>query len=196
MTNAPFTDDQLAAAGGQVQPPPLGTGPDADQLADKAAAGSATEVDVRALLAQMQAQQEALAAEVARLRGSQAPQGEHPLVSTATAARDLIAQHFDRGGKGDAAAIGRLADDLVDASGNAVESGDTGPARQVARKLEVELNRVHPGPGDHHYFKNALALVGYHYPIAADTVTEAKPSNATAISGGAPAKVVAGSVTG
>ena len=79
MTNAPFTDDQLAAAGGQVQPPPLGTGPDADQLADKAAAGSATEVDVRALLAQMQAQQEALAAEVARLRGSQAPQGEHPL---------------------------------------------------------------------------------------------------------------------
>ena len=55
---------------------------------------------------------------------------------------------------------------------------------------------MHPGPGDHHYFKNALALVGYHYPIAADTVTEAKPSNATAISGGAPAKVVAGSVTG
>jgi hypothetical protein len=191
MTDS-FTADQMAAAAGQVQPPPLGTGPDSID----ATAAAATEVDVPALLAKMQAQQDALAAEVARLRGSQAPAGEHPLVSTATAARELIATHFDRGYKGDGAAIGRLADDLVDASQNAVSSGDPGPARQVAKKLETELNRVHPGPGDHHYFRNALALVGYHYPIAADTVTEAQPSNAPAVGGGAPAKVVAGSVTG
>jgi hypothetical protein len=187
-----FTPDQLAAAGAQVQPPPLGTGPDSID----ASGASATEVDVAALLAQMQAQQDAMAAEIAKLRGSQAPAGEHPLVSTATAARELIATHFDRGYKGDGAAIGRLADDLVDASQNAVQSGDPSAARQVAKKLEVELNRVHPGPGDHHYFKNALALVGYHYPIAADTVTEAQPSNAPAVSGASAPKIVAGSVTG
>jgi hypothetical protein len=191
MTDS-FTADQLAAAGAQVQPPPLGTGPDSIN----ASGASATEVDVAALLKQLQAQQAAMADEIARLRGSQAPAGEHPLVSTAAAARELIATHFDRGYKGDGAAIGRLADDLVDASSNAVSSGDTGPARQVAKKLEVALNRVHPGPGDHHYFKNALALVGYHYPIAADTVTEAQPTGAPAVAGGAPAKVVAGSVTG
>jgi len=187
-----FTPDQLAAAGAQVQPPPLGTGPENID----ASGGAPTEVDVPALLAQMQAQQEALAAEVARLRGSQAPQGEHALVSTATAARELIATHFDRGYKGDGPKILRLADDLVDASGNAVSSGDTAAARKVARQLETELNRVHPGPGDHHYFKNALALVGYHYPIAADTVTEAQPSNAPAVAGAPAPKIVAGSVTG
>ena len=196
MTDQPFTPDQLAAAGQQVQPPPLGTGPGEDQMAEKASAASATEVDVAALLAQLQAQQAAMAEEIARLRGAQAPEGEHPLVSTAAAARELIATHFDRGYKGDAAAIGRLADDLVDASGNAISSGDTAAARKIARQLEVELSRVHPGPGDHHYFKNALALVGYHYPIAADTVTEAQPSNAPAVSGAPAPKIVAGSVTG
>ena len=187
-----FTSDQLAAAGEQIQPPPLGTGPETID----ASGASATEVDVAALLRQMQAQQDELSRQVAQLRAGRAPEGEHPLVATATAARDLIAQHFDRGGKGDAAMIGRLADDLVDASGNAVESGDPSAAREVAKKLTRELNRVHPGPGDHHYFTNALALVGYHYGNAADTVTEARPSNAPAVSGGAPAKVVAGSVTG
>jgi hypothetical protein len=196
MTDTPWTPDQLAAAGQQVQPPPVATGPDPASMDAKAAAASATEVDVPALLAKLQAQQDALVAEVARLRGSQAPQGEHPLVSTATAARELIATHFDRGYKGDGAAMGRLADDLVDASKNAVASGDTAPARQVAKKLETELNRVHPGPGDHHYFKNALALAGYHYPLAADTVTAAQPSNAPAVAGAPAPKIVAGSVTG
>jgi hypothetical protein len=187
-----FTPDQLAAAGAQVQPPPLGTGPaDID-----ASAASPTDVDVAALLAKMQAQQDAMAEQIAKLRGSQAPAGESPLVSTATAARELIATHFDRGYRGDGAAIGRLADDLVDASNNAVESGDPTAARQVAKKLETELQRVNPGPGDHHYFKNALALVGYHYPLAADAITEARPSTAPAVPGAPAPKIVAGSVTG
>lgn len=192
MSDSPFSAEQYQAAADQVQAPPLGTGPDAID----ASAATATEVDVAALLRQMQAQQDELTRQVAQLRAGQPAQGEHPLVSTATAARDLIGQHFDRGGKGDRAMIGRLADDLVDASGNAVESGDPSAARDVAAKLTKELNRVHPGPGDHHYFTNALALVGYHYGNAADTVTEAKPSNRPSVSGGAPAKVIAGSVTG
>jgi hypothetical protein len=191
-----FTDDQLGTVGQQVQAPPVGTGPDPADLDAKAASASATEVDVTALLAQLQAQQDALTAEVARMRAGRAPEGEHPLIATAAAARGLIAEHFDRGYKGDKAMVLRLADDLTDAAGNAVTSGDTSAVRQVARRLEVELNRIHPGPGDHHYFSNALALTGYHLPLAADTITAPRPSNAPAVSGGAPVKVVAGSVTG
>lgn len=197
MSDQPYTDDQLQAVKDQVASPPVGTGPSEADMAAKTAGGSPTEVDVNALLARLQAQQDAMAAEITRLKAGQAPQGEHPLITTAKQARDLIAQHFDNGYKGDGPAVTRLADDMIDAATNAVSSGDTAAVRQVARKLERELNRIHPGPGDHHYFKAALGLVSYHLHNAADTVTEAKPSDAPALgSDRSPARVISGSVTG
>jgi hypothetical protein len=175
---------------------PVGTGP-APGIAQQVSGALPTEVDVNALLAQLQAQQNAMAEEIARLKSGGAAQGEHPLIGTATAARDLIAQHLAGSPKPNQAEILRLADDLVDASRNAVTSGDTTAARKVAAQLAKELNRIHPGPGDHHYFTAALNLVGYHYGNAADTVTRARPSNAPAVgSDRAPVRVVSGSVTG
>ena len=193
----PYTGDQLKAAAGTMGAPPVGTGPDAGDLASKASGGTPTEVDVPALLARMQAQQDAMAAEIARLKAGQAPQGEHPLILTALQTRDLIATHVDRGGgRGEGPQLLRLADDVTDAARNAVASGDTGPVRQIAQRLERALNRVHPGPGDHHYFTLALHGAGIHMQDAADAVTGPTPSAAGAVSGGKPATVVAGSVTG
>jgi hypothetical protein len=191
-----YSPEDLAAVKDQVQPPPVGTGPTPEQIAAAAASGaSPTEVDVTALLATMQAQMAAMAAQIASLKSTQVGGGAHELVVNAAQARDLIAKHFEFHPKG--AELTRLADDVVDAAGNAVESGDTAAVRQVAGKLERKLNSYHPGPGDHHYFTQALAMVGVHIPGSADLITDAQPSAAPAIgSDKPPAKVLAGSVTG
>lgn len=188
MNESPFTPDQLKEAGAQVQAPPIGTGPGSIDTSG----ATATEVDVNALMARMAAMERQLQAALA----ANAPSGEHRLIADSKAARGLIAEHFDRGGRGNAGDVLRLADDVVDAAGNSVQSGDTGPARQVIAKLARALHAVHPGPGDNHYFTQALSIVEHGLPEAADTVTAPQPSNAPAVSGGAPAKVLAGSVTG
>jgi hypothetical protein len=190
-----YTPEQLGAVRDQVQPPPLGTGPDPADLDSKMAGLTATETDVNALLAQMQAQMAAMAEQIATMKSGQVASGEHPVIGAAAAARDLVATHFEFHRKGPE--LIRLADDNLDAARNAVDSGDTGALRQVNSKLERALLRWHPGPGDHHYFTQALAHVQVHIPDAADTVTQAKPSNATAVgSSQPPARVLQGSVTG
>jgi hypothetical protein len=193
-----YTPEQYAAAAATVAGPPVGVGLPSGVENQVAGSGALpTEVDVNQLLAQLLAQSNAMAEEIARLKSGQAPAGDHPLIGTATAARDLIAQHLTGSPKPNSADILRLADDLVDASRNAVASGDPAAARKVAAQLTKELNRIHPGPGDHHYFTAALNLVGYHYGNAADTVTQARPSGAPAVgSSRPPAQVVYGSVTG
>jgi hypothetical protein len=185
VTDPAYTDEQYAAAAGTVQAPPVGT-----TLADVPPGGSATEVDVAALIARM----DAMAAQLAALQADKGAAGEHNLIGSAVQARNLIAQHFEFHHKGPD--LTRLADDVVDAARNAVASGDAGPVRSVAAKLERALRMWSPGPGDHHYFRQAYSLIADALPDAADTVTEAQPSSAPAVSGGAPAKVVAGSVTG
>ena len=182
-----YSPEDLAAAAAQVQPPPVGT-----TLGDVPPGASATEVDVAALMARM----DAMAAQLAALQAEKnAGAGEHALIGAATTARDLIAHHFEFHPKG--AELGRLADDVVDAARNAVASGDTGPVRAVADKLRRRLEFFHPGPGDHHYFRQALGAVSVHIPDAADTVTGPDPSAAPALgSSQAPAKVLQGSVTG
>lgn len=197
MTEQPWTPDQLKAAGDQVQPPPLGTTLPDDANEQVASSASATEVDVPALLARMQAQQDAMAAEIARLKAGQAPQGDHPLVGVATQARDQLREHFANDDTAtDSSGVMRLADDVVDAAGNAVESGNVGPVRQLGEKMTRALAKIHPGPGDHHYFAQALGFYRDHLPDAADTVTEPSPSPAPAIGGGQSVPVVQGSVTG
>lgn len=188
------TPEQFAAVKNQVQPPPVGTGPSPDDLAAAAAAASPTETDVTALLAAMQAQMAAMAQQITTLKASQVPEGEHNLIGASAAARDLIAQHFEFHPKGPE--LVRLADDLVDSARNSVASGDTGPTRQVAAKLERRLNFFHPGPGDHHYFRQALGLVSVHVPDAADTITEAQREALAVGSSQPPARVLQGSVTG
>lgn len=191
-----YTTEQLAAAKDTVTGPPVGTGPSPD-IAGQVSGGTPTEVDVPALLARMQAQQDAMAAEIARLKAGQAPQGEHPLIGTAVQTRGLIATHVERGGgRNEGPQLLRLADDVIDAARNAVDSGDTGPVRQLSQRLERALIRVHPGPGDHHYFTLALSGAGAHMQDAADAVTGPAPASAGAVSGGTPARVIAGSVTG
>src|SRR5271170_6319215 len=122
-------------------------------MAARIPAATPTETDVNAVIATMQAQMAAMAEQIAGMKSTQAT-GEHPLIGAAASARDLIAQHFEFHRKGPE--LIRLADDNLDAARNAVDSGDTGAQRQVNSKLERALMRWHPGPGDHHYFTQAL----------------------------------------
>lgn len=192
-----YTPDQLQAAAGQVQPPPFGTALPADASQTVAGGAMPTEVDVQALIAQMQAQQQAMNEKIAQLEAERGPAGDHPLIGVAQQARDQLAMHFSHDDtKRDSTAVMRLADDLVDAAGNAVESGDPGPARSVGEKLLRAVKKVNPGPGDHHYYAQAVGFIRDHFPDAADTVTQARPSKAPAVGGGQSVAVVQGSVTG
>jgi hypothetical protein len=93
----------------------------------------------------------------------------------------------------------RLADDLADAGSNAFESGDAGPVHELSGKMIRALKRIDPGPGDHPYYRQAVAFAETHIPDAADTITGPNPdapAKPAPVSGGAPVRVVAGSVTG
>src|SRR5215469_5543450 len=169
----------------------VGAGPDAGILAAKAAVAAPAQVDVQALLTRLQA----LEAKVEAAGVT----GEHPLIGTALAARQQLGVHVDHNAlAGDPAhqAALRLADDLVDASRNAVESGDVSAARDIAARLSRALRRIHPGPGDNHYFRQAAEMISDHYQDAADTVTVPAPAAAAVTSSQPAARVVAGSVTG
>jgi hypothetical protein len=195
-----WTPEQLAQAGQQIQPPPLGTGPAPDAMAAQVAQGVPTIADVSAILAQMQAQQTAMAAEIQRLRAGQRPSGLHPVIGAANSLKTLLATHFDSGGgRGDKDTVLRLADDVADAASNAFESGETGPLRDLGSKMERALKRIDPGPGENPYYRQAVAFASVHLPDAADTITGPNPDAApkpAPVSGGAPVNVLQGSVTG
>jgi hypothetical protein len=195
-----WTPEQLHQAGQQVQPPPIGTGPAPDQLAEQVSQGVPTIADVSAILAQMQAQQQAMAAEIQRLRAGQKPSGLHPVIGSANSLKSLLVTHFDSGGgRGDKDAVLRLADDVADSASNAFDSGETGPLRDLAGKMERALKRIDPGPGDHPYYRQAVHFASVHIPDAADTITGPNPDAApkpAPVSGGAPVQVLQGSVTG
>ena len=197
----PFTPEQAAAVtdAQRQEQAPFGTQVPPPLLTDRArAAAGPAQVDVAALVAQLQAQIAELGKEVRQLRQG-APGGLHPLPGTAKAIRDMLATHFLHRPGDDGAAVLRLADDTVDAAANAVESGDTSTVRDLAGRLERAINRAHPGPGDHHWIRQALDFTRNHLPEAADTVTGPAAGTAPAAAIGSdrpPASVVAGSVTG
>jgi len=169
-------------------------GPDDAALAAAAVSGAApAQVDVKALVARIQALEAAVAA-------AGVPAGEHPLIATALAGKQQLAIHVDHYGLASSPAGGaalRLADDVTDAARNAVASGDTSVVRELGARMTRALGRIHPGGGDHHYFKQAADFYGDHLQDAADLVTAPAPSAAGAIgSASGPAVVVAGSVTG
>jgi hypothetical protein len=196
-----FTPGQAAdaTAAQRDEGAPVGTGPDPAALAGKVSAAAPDETDVRELLLRMQQQQDAMAAEITRLKAGGAAAGEHPLIGSAVSARDLIATHLDHGnlrGPDHGAAL-RLADDTVDAARNAVDSGDTSRVRDLAGRAARALRRIAPVPGENHYYRHALDFLESHIPDAADTVGAPVASGAPAVtSSQPPARVVAGSVTG
>lgn len=196
---AGFTPDQAKEAtdAQRNEAPPVGVGIAPPLLSSRlAAAGGPAETDTAALLAQMQAQMQALAEQVTRLRQGQAGDGVHPVIGTAASIRDMLAVHFDHNPGPAAGGVLRLADDVTDAARNAVDSGDVSVVRDLGGRLVRALKRNHPGPGDHHWFRQALDFAENHLPEAADTVGAPAPSGAPALGGGAGVPVVAGSVTG
>lgn len=195
-----FTPEQAAQATDpqRNEAPPVGASIPPPLLGARIGAAGPDQVDVSALEDRLNAQIAALAAEVSRLKQGQAARGTHPLAGTAKAIRDMLATHFDHNLGADGGPVMRLADDVVDAAGNAVTSGDTSTVRELAGRLERAMNRVHPGPGDHHWFRQALDFTRNHLLEAADTITEPAdgPAGPAIGTSAAPARVIPGSVTG
>jgi hypothetical protein len=169
------------AAGQAAADQPIGAAPDAPDPAQ--------------LLAMIQD----LQTRYSQLEQEKRTTGAAPLISTAESFRNAVADHVSgkTTGHQDAdkhAEIQGLADDLLDAAHNAVGSGNGDPVLQLARRVEAALRRIHPGPGDHHYFRQAESFIG-DVPELADQL--APPTKFAAVgSSRAPAKVVQGSVTG
>jgi hypothetical protein len=183
-----YTDDQLAAVKEQMTPPPVATG--AGDVASQVAGGSSYETDTAALMATIQAMQGRLDA----LEKERREQNFPALVSTVQALRDLLDAHADTSGKTVPDTLLRLADDAVGASKEAVQSGDVSFVREIAAKIERALAKIHPGGGDHPFYRQAVDFARDHIPEAADQVTGPAPSSAPALgSDQAPAKVIEGS---
>ena len=199
MSDQPeYTPEQFAAAADQIRegtPQITGTlPPETDVAAAASASGlGATEVDVNklmAFIAGLQQRVESLEAEKAAGRGM-------PLVGAAESLRDLFTTHAKHNPGQDLADGKRLADDVVDAAGNAVKSGDVSSLRSVTEKMARYLKRIDPGPGDHHYFRQAVHFAEAHLPDAMDRYTPPQAPAAAAVSsprGSVP--VISGSVTG
>lgn len=196
------TPEQLAQAADQLRnvPQPSVSPPPEDEVAaglaarQSAAPAGITSVDAEKLMAAMAAMQARLDALEAEKRAG----ATVPLKSEAEVMRDLIRVHAAHNPGTDHAGVLRLADDAVDAAGNAADSGDGSIVHDLAGKLERALVKVHPGPGDHHYFAQALDFARFHLPEAAARVPR-KPDRepAAAVSSDrAPATVIQGNVTG
>jgi|SRR5215469_5535069 len=191
-----FTDEQLAAAKAQAAAAaaaPVAAAPDPAALAAAAQSSASYEVDVPALLAAINAMQARLDSLEAERRTANMP----PLVSTAQALRDLLDAHENTSGKTVPDDLYRLGDDVVEAAKGAVSSGDVTFVRDIAAKIVRALARIHPGGGDHPFYRQAVEYARDHLPEAADQVTAPQAVAAPAVaSGGAPAQVVTGSLVG
>lgn len=194
----PQADPELLqqATGAQREAAVPGVAPPApEEIAAQAAAAGlgATTVDVEALEKLIEARVRAAvgAAMASAARAQDAP----AVLSTAETLRDLIATHAAHTPGTDHAAVQGLADDAAEAAKNAVTSGNGSFVTAIAAKIEQALRRVHPGPGDHHYFSQALDFAAVHLPDAAARLEP--PASAAAVgSSDAPVKVIDGNVTG
>jgi hypothetical protein len=163
------TDDATAAAAQQIKDQDTGLNQDRPSEADvagelahrQAQAGQSigsTDTDPAALLKMIHGLQDRLDAAEAQRRETNAP----PLVAIAESARDNLQAHADSNpGTDHTEALG-LAGDLVEAAKDAVTSGTGTRVEKIAARLESALGRVNPGPGDHHWYRQALDFVGAH----------------------------------
>jgi hypothetical protein len=200
MNDPTPTPQQYAEAAAQLRnAPDPGTAPPPEAevaaglaVKQSAAPAGVTEVDIEQLMAAMKAMQ----ARVDALEAEKAAGNAAPVKGNAEVMRELLRVHAAHNPGTDHGDVLRLADDMVDAAGNAAETGDAGIIHELAGKMERALTRVHPGPGDHSYFAQALDFAKYHMHDSADQLTR-KPPPAPAIgSDRPPAQVVQGNVTG
>ena len=174
---------------------PITTPPesDADLAAKLTAAGATgiTEADVTQLILAMQQQMAGMQAQILRLQAEAGPAGPHPLLATARMLRHHLADAEHRDSHAPAV---QLADDLVDAAGHAATSGDLTHVKGILARLERWARRHPVPPGEAYHARQVADIIGYHLPDQLDSFVPAP--KAPAVAGGAPVKVVAGSVTG
>lgn len=199
------TEDQLAAAREQIAQQQSGVGGQGDtdpaDLGAKLAAGQVaagvdvggTDVNVTELLAGIQALQDRVAALETEKRAG----AGDPLGNAVQSLKALLGLHAAHTPGVDHSGAASMADDLVDAAGNAVQSGDVGNVEKIAGKIAKWLRRDgNPGPGDHPFYAQAVDFAEHHVPDAAELV-EPPAAPAAAIGTDRPAaKVIAGNVTG
>jgi hypothetical protein len=181
--------------------PPSAGASDADVAAQLAAGQVAagqpmggTFIDEDAIRALIEAQVRAQVTAALRAAGAEAP-GD-PLVNTAVSLRNLLKTHLSQSPGTDGTVPLALADDLVDAAENAVESGDGSFAEKIAGKIAAWLDRPgNPGPGDFHYYRQAVDFAKYHISDAV-ALLEPPAGKAALTSTRAPVRVLAGNVTG
>ena len=189
----------LTAAADQVRggPAPQSAWPSDEDLAAQLRAQQAgapaglTDMDVSALLAGIKALQDRVDA----LEAEKSSGAGLPVVNTAQALRDLIATHAAHTPGTDHADLLRLADDAVDAAGNAASSGDGGPLTDISGKIARALQRANPGPGTHHSYQQAVGFAEVHLPDAAAQLVPKSRAVAAVGSDRPPAPVIQGSVT-
>jgi hypothetical protein len=159
-----------------------------------AAPAGVTTVDVDALFAGMQAMQQQIDA----LLAEKASGAGIPVQATAESLRELIKTHASQSPGTDHTDLLRLADDAVDAAVNAASSGIGGPVVAIAGKVVKALQKVNPGPGDFHYFRQALGFAEVHLVDAAEALVPrpARQPAGQVTSSQPPATVIQGSVTG
>lgn len=157
----------------------------ADLQARQAAAPTGiTDVDPQVLLAAIAQLQQQMAA----LQAEKGASGKPPLLSVTDALTEFVGHLYaDTPGH-------QLALDMADAAANAVQSGDGLAVEKLGVKLEKWLTRHAPAPGENYHYRQALDLVRHHL---ADQLEVLQPpvKPLTPVSGGAPARVVPGSVT-
>lgn len=159
--------------------------------AQQTAAGvtGVTDVDVAALIHGMQQQMAAMAAQISQLQAEATPSGPHPLQATARMLRHHLADAEHRESHAPAVA---LAEDLVEASGHAVTSGDLTHVKSILARLDKWRRRNPVPPGDAYHARQADEIIGYHLPDQVETFVP-RPK-APAVAGAAPVPVITGSV--
>src|SRR5262252_6968786 len=148
--------------------PTVPLGEDAVAANLTAAGGTATEVDVAALIAQLQAQVTSQQAAISALQAKAGPQGENPLLATA---RMLRAHLADVEGEAPSAPGISLADDLVEAAGEALKSGDLYHVNKILGQLQRWAARTSVRPGEDYHGRYVREIIAYHLPDQVDAFT-------------------------
>lgn len=193
--NQEYTPEELAAAKDQAAgalSAQTGTGPDQGEMTSKVSGAMPDEVNVEAMMATITQMQQQIAA----LQAEKASQNAPAVLTTAEQLREAVGLHA-AGPENAHVELRRLADDAVDAAKNAASSGNGEIVTQIAGKIAERLEASHPGPGDHHWFHQALGFAKVHLPVVARNLNTPRPAPAQALtSTQGSVQVVPGSVTG
>jgi hypothetical protein len=189
MTDSPIPGPQAAPGEADMAAELAAKQAAAAAASEPGAAPMATETDVQALIEQMARQMALMQQQISQLQQDAGDSGEHPLLATARKLRYHLADV--EGSDAHAPGVG-LADDLVEAAGHAVESGDLQHVKGILGRLERWARRTGTRTGDDHHGLAARALIADHLPDQLDAFVP-RPK-APQVGGGLPVKVAAGTV--